>query len=687
MIRGFKATLFASVIAFGAFAPVYAAAPVISGLPDIQVGDEEDSALLGTDSNFFRYSAPFSFRDYVSDGDTPVEQLKWSFGEFSNPAVSANNDNQYTINGVEAVNQGDAAIAADEVAGYTNAKNPGANEIDASGTETIFRDILFSPASGSAPFAAPSGADAAAAAAGKALRIYVADPEGNVGYQDILIKSVDNEYDVMTETDGYQEVVRVTDFDSGWVKSGEQSDGIVANNTGGSLDVVATPSAGRQRVHGWLNFDLLPYDQVGPTKFVRGKFFIHSSASSAAAVNTIPNFRLRVSNEGAVNASAHYEFVRTGQSDPGYEPFYGAVNNPELEAKTGPAFRPSSDAAVPSLYRVDFDPVDVPAAGGTSIGALFESFATSDPANSTLSLTEVALATYDVLLDEDPNAELIFKYNRTDGGLTNATNAGGVKELAGSGFNHDTDMSPGRMVDLDLPLGVNAPGFFHLNDEGANGVVGDSAEVSHDVFGIGFMDIKSVNHADKARVEPNALYRAKFYATSFVPLTSTDPGTETQAALRFRFQTGDSSISYLLDMIPQIAVEGNPLSPAELLVREVAPGLGSQNLETDAALDVSGEDGGWYSVIVPSPFDDGGIRQDNGDNFGPIAAEPGAGVDAPSAMDITVGMDFIQAAMNIQFNGGTYQLGRPSRGHVRLSAVEIYKYPSIDDGGYDFSGN
>jgi hypothetical protein len=677
MVKGFKATLFAGVISLSAFAPAYAAAPVISGLPDIQIGDMEDSG--STDSNLFVFSNAFSFSDYVTDADTPDNQLKWSFGEFTNSAMSAGNqDSQYAINGVTAVNKGTTAIALDEAAGNVLAKNPGANQINSSTDVANFRDIVFSPGTGSGPFPDPSPSDAAAAEAGKALRFYVADAEGNLGYQDILIETVDDEFDVSTGTDGYQEVLRDTDFTSGWQQSGIDSAEVDIAAAPGQLNIIVQPAVARTRILGWGNGSLLPYDSVGTTKFVRGKFYVTTSNAFAAPTNTVPNFRLRVFNEGPVAAAAHFEYAQTGYTAPAHEPFYGIANNPVMEAFAN-SLRPSGTAATPSIYKVDFDPVDVPAAAGTDIGAFIESYTAQDPANATLSLVEFAMATYDAKTDAE--GTLVYEYNRADG-LADATSAGGVKELGAGAFNHEANFEPGRRQDLYLPF-VDPGPYASVTDTGATGLVADTDAVTQDVFGIAILNVFSTAEADRLRIEANKLYRARFYATAAVPTTSANLTEEIQGNMRFRFQTVSAAASYMLDLGTLAGFSTTPEGDA--LAAQVLPGLGSQNPEQDATLNTAGEAGGWYNVMIASPLDADAIREDQGDDFGLFGAAPGPGSPLPSGKDVSLGVDLIQIPDSLVLGPGVeIPFGRPNRGHIRISAIKVFTYPAIDDGGYDY---
>jgi len=58
----------------------FAYAPVIQPLPQVFIGDAEDNA--GTvDNNLFRFSNAFDLDAYVTDGDTTISELAWSFIE------------------------------------------------------------------------------------------------------------------------------------------------------------------------------------------------------------------------------------------------------------------------------------------------------------------------------------------------------------------------------------------------------------------------------------------------------------------------------------------------------------------------------------------------------------------------------------------------------------------------------
>jgi hypothetical protein len=289
------------------------------------------------------------------------------------------------------------------------------------------------------------------------------------------------------------------------------------------------------------------------------------------------------------------------------------------------------------------------------------------------------LATYDAKTDAE--GTLVYEYNRADG-LADASSAGGVKELGAGAFNHEANFEPGRRQDLYIPT-IDPGPYASVTDNGAQGLVGDTNDVSQDVFGIAILNVFSTNEADRLRIEANKLYRAKFYATSEVPTTDPNPAVEIQGNMRFRFQTVSSAVSYMLDLGTLAGFSTTPEGDA--LAAQVLPGIGSANPETDATLDTAGEDGGWYNVIVASPLDVDAIREDQNDEFGALSLAPGPGQALPSGKDVSLGVDLIQIPDSLVLAPGfEIDFARPNRAQVRISAIEVYTYAPIDDGGYDY---
>lgn len=679
MSIGFKATLFAGAITLSAFAPAYAAAPVIQNMPDVTIGDLEDST-GATDNNIFVFSDAFTFSELVFDADTQDGDLMWSFGEFSADENGGLADSQYMINGVEAVNVGDAEVLGDEANNHENAVSPGANQINISSDTASFRDIVLSPLPEQSAYPEPTEDQKTSAALGKVIRYYVSDGT-NVAYSDAIVRTVDDAFDSTTPAYNANYIEHIRDEDlagNGWGPSGLGWEAVTTNKANGELSITVQPTTAKSRIFGWTNPGLLDYDVVGDDRFVRGKFYIYTDVSMSEPVNKVPNFRLRITHENAVNAAVHYELARTGMSGTETEPYYATQNDPEAEDRAGKWLRPADNqiSPTPSLYRVDFDPVDVPAAAGSKIGALMESYTISDTANGTLYLTELVLGSYAAL---DNSGELTYQYRR---GVDLSQGAGGAKVVSGGGFNHEPTLVPGQLQDLYFP-GVDPGGYFSFTED-ANGVFADTAAVQEDVFGVGLVNFLSANNVDKVRIEGNKLYHARFYATAPVPTNSGNPEVASQGAIRFRFQTAANGVSHLLDMTSLVAgsLVGPSTPNADNIATQALPGIGSQNPDTDLSLDFPGEDGGWYSVVASSPLDSFGIRNDNNNAFGSLNDEPGPGEPGDSTRDVTIGVDLIKGPRNVQTAHGTVPFAA-SRAVVRISAVDVYEYPSIDDGGFD----
>jgi hypothetical protein len=632
------------------------------------------------------FSDAFQFSDYVADQDTTDTALLWSFGEFSGGLA----DSQYMINGVTAVNAGTAAVLADQQNDHENAVAPGIKQINLLTDSASFRDIILSPLPDAAPYPEPTEDEETSASAGKVIRYYVSDGT-NVAFNDAFINTVNDAADSTSPVvyePGYVPVITdETLAGDGWVNSGLAWDAVSTNKANGELSITVQPTTAKSRIYGWTNPGLMDYDDVGADKFVRGKFYVFTDVNILNPVNQVPNFRLRITHENAVNAAVHYELAQTGLSGTDTEPGYGQQNNPDAELKAGYWLRPADTtySPTPSLYRLDFDPVDVPAAAGSKIGALMESYTISDTANGSLFLTEVQLGTYNAL---DNSGELIYEYRR-DQDLSEG--AGGAKSIGGGGFNHEASLVAGELQDIYLP-GVDPGNYYSFTDQGAAGVFADTGAVEDDVFGVGLLNFLSVNNVDKVRVEKGKLYHARFYATAPVATDSDNADTDRQGAIRFRFQTAANTVSYLLDMTSLAA--GTLVTPAtpngDDIAAQALPGIGSQNPDTDASLDTAGEDGGWYSVVASSPLDDFGIRNDVNELFETtnnvhffFNAEPGPGAAGDSARDVTLGVDLIKAPRSVATSFGPVAFDA-SRAVVRISAVEVYEYPSIDDGGFEF---
>lgn len=116
----------------------FAKAPIIGGVPDIVIGDEEDH--LTFDNNWFRYPNAFNILDYTADDDSPVGDLFFTFLE----QTSANDINIVVDLGVVDLQPYQTSQLRSQVPA-ADAENPsawGSHEITNYGQAT--RDYLLS---------------------------------------------------------------------------------------------------------------------------------------------------------------------------------------------------------------------------------------------------------------------------------------------------------------------------------------------------------------------------------------------------------------------------------------------------------------------------------------------------------------------------------------------------------------
>ncbi len=449
------------------------------------------------------------------------------------------------------------------------------------------------------------------------------------------------------------------------------------------LRVTVRPSPGRNRIAGWSNSNLMTLPSiVDNILFVRGKFYIHTSNLASAPLNTVPNFRLRLDNEGSVISSTAYQFATTGRTGVPHEQYYGTTNNASLEARVGPSMRPSSNAALPSLYRIDLCPVIVDAAFGSRIGASFEAFSTEDPANGTLALTEVQLATYTQVSVSATNP---YAYASDADFFTYTSNHGlTIDTLAVPGaFNIEADFQAGRRQALDLGGEVSAsllPQVFETMDD--NGTILDTLNTPADKAGVGLFSFGADSFTSAPRVEPGKSYLAIFIASSDMPAVASTPGQPVQGGMSFQMQTGGGVITSRLELAGPANLAAAEGSAARRILEEALPGKDSKNLFLVDYPFPPGENGGAYVMMLPSPLDPD-IRRDTPGDTGPFFDEPGPGVDLQSYRDITFGVNAISQPASLRLSPTlVIPWAPPNRARVRLQALLLGEIPTIDDGGY-----
>lgn len=494
---------------------------------------------------------------------------------------------------------------------------------------------------------ASAGAIAAVQFAGTYKLVYLAFP-----FETILQDSVRN--DVMKRTldfffpvsytIGYQDTFTTT---TGWnvfVRTPGDATELGYDAAQTALRARVTSDASRYRVAGWMtdSSKWLPYSSVGTTKAVRGKFYVYTTGASG---NAIPNLRMRLATRYAQNSMLEV-FNHTNLS--------GSDELLEQE------LRPSSDPTKPSIYRVDFDPVDVPYLVANSstegIAAGFEAYAMFPQDNGTIALTELVVGTYPLSLTPDSVAPVkTLAPTSTDAGDLAATRPGAVKDLFSIVFTSGTEGDYGTRDNSYTPTYAEGPTGVTVSSESFNNSLGGTR------LGVAAIDFGTdANYADRVRVEPGKQYRIRFHATS-----TTNSNRNPQ--LRFRGRT----IRYAWSQKFEI---GGALSAGAInntIAAQSLPGVGCSNPDKMG----SEANGGWYTMIFHTPMSLD-IRADGTGDLAArmpnITAEPGPGVNAVSRRDLRVGFDLMDT-LSPPPNGAL------EAGNFTIDRVEIRSYSLVAD--------
>jgi len=693
MKKGFIATLFAAAVSFAGIQSAFALAPVISNIPDIEIGDAEAADNPGgTDNNIFVFTNAFRFSDKVSDGDTADSALLWSFGEFDEigspiPFDETNGgQGQYEINGVGALYVGDDDFVADPT--LNNAKTPGVKKINVAAPQNnnnadyaSLRDIVYSPLPHNPPYPNRDPYDAAAAA-GRSV-VYIVSDGDNLSSTTSLVKTVDGQLDAISSS--FTVLVDEIGTWSGWVQStlAAPGDVVVTNNTTHlSAQVNLHSGGGYYRVAGWAHRTYADYDAVGTSNYVRTKWYLYASNPSSDPVNRVPNFRIRVSNRDQVASVNEVIYGNTGNTGALGDLPYPSLDNAAIETRAGVDLRPSPNSLKPSLYRLDFDPVDVPALAGTKLTVVWETSAFNDPAQGTLHMTECILGIYPALTDGD-GVELL-EYDRAvaDADLTKS----------GGGFNASNNFEAGRRQELFIG-GANGPYATFVSD--SNGVTLDSVNVADNRFGIMVSNYIRNTVTLKPRVQEGKLYRARFHTTSNVATgQATNNGLDMQGNLRWRLQTAGLVFNTRLELASArnstaaATAQGVEAVADMTLSNQALPGVGSANPDFDATIVSGSQDGGWYTVLMNTPLD-GDIRPEVAGNIAAkmpnLSAEPGPGVNtAGSFKDIEVGVDIIKIPTTLLVPASIPFTSNPINANTRTEKMRLTEHNQFDDGGYAY---
>jgi hypothetical protein len=395
----------------------------------------------------------------------------------------------------------------------------------------------------------------------------------------------------------------------------------------------------------------MPYSSVGTNRFVRARYSIAYSgpgdSASSTAYNLVPNFRLR----------AGMRFVHTTQ----LEVLHNSGTGDPAAANVARELGPSKDIGAPSIYKVDYDPVDVPQVTGDPTQGIqrgFEAYAVAPDytyVNGTLILTDSSIGHY-------PRPDLTatpVKTYATGGTAGNADFDNSSISRFSLGIDRDAALTQGIITGTLIPEpGMNAT-------QSVNGVAINSTAVSASRIAVMAVDFLEGNNADRTnqagrlRIAPDELYVLSFRVNS-AGTTNLHP------YLRFRARTAKFQWNTVLELGGARSVGS---AQGQAIANQSLPGTGNQTPGTDA-------NGTVYNLIMPTPLDTA-IRNDRTgtvtSRFPTLIAQPGPGVNSASFRDIKVGFDIVDSLSVL--TGSENEAAN----NTTLNRVEIRKYTAPRD--------
>jgi hypothetical protein len=648
-----------------------AVAPVVSDIPDVVISDSEDN-IGGTDNNYFVFTNAFQFDNFVTDGDTPVNTLKWSFDEGTD--VNGDSSTQYfTINNKNPNAVGDAAIAAAQANPATRL-NP-ANDLRTSPTAS-FRDVVLTPGSGPLVSAFPTAAPSVrnAHAAGKVVRLYVSDQTFVVS-TDIIVSAVDSDTTPSVDAlSGGFAVLKTDAFttSSGWGALGQVGTNFTAAIGTRQFDPVNTALAAtvtgsnRYAIIGWIEDAAsdVPFSDIGTGKFVRGKFSIfYSGAGDSASptlANLVPNFRMGLRTKGAVNTVL--EINHNAETA-------GSIAQFPTTRELGPSKNP----ALPSVYRVDLAPLAVPFLTNSTTEGVQRAFETLHSVGNasfvvgTLSLTDSSIGSYPALSDgPTPIAAL------NTGGAPNAAdfdNAGiptsgqnvNVATLINVTDPNGPPASYWNPTSLTVNLGFLSGASITKSPSGITVNTTGLSTASAQVLDAPIPGPFGQTNATRARISADKIYKISFRLKH-------NGASDTTPFVRFNARTVGFGYNTTFELLGGRGLAGDGLAA----LAQVMPGTGNQVPGTTI-------DGTTYNLLLNSPLS-ADIRADVSGSlatkFPTLAAQPGPGVNAASLRDLNYGFTVVDS---LSFASPTATNAAEVANGLTLNLIEVREYDQVND--------
>ncbi|MBX7245129.1 MAG: SBBP repeat-containing protein [Candidatus Sumerlaeaceae bacterium] len=446
--------------------------------------------------------------------------------------------------------------------------------------------------------------------------------------------------------------VQAPGADTGWVAFGTNQVGLAnpsydSGTTSYRGNVSA--SASRLRVTGVLaaQTEWLPYSAVGVANYVRGKYYIFTGGqTNPALLNTIPSFRCRLSTRFA-QASILEVFSH--------------VNADSTTQQWSLELRPTNQSARPSLYRVDFDPVDVPyLASNASFEGIqrgFEAYAIDPQDNGYIAMAESWIGTYPKSALDDNTPDKVFAPTLlTPGNL--AANGGGDPQIQNLILNADPTLPATVDSDPNTPLPTYSEGNF--------GFTMDSTLVPANRLAVVTRELNpgsDVTAADYLRVEEGKQYKVRWHITS-------TQASNMNAQFRMRSRTVRFSWGNKFEIGGAWSTGGSTPGANATIAQQLLPGIGCLNPERTAL-----EAGGWYTHIFHTPLNPD-IRPEIGgtltSKMPKIYGDPGPGDSGTSRRDLRIAcdlLDTLSVGVNAPLEGGNFTVDR----------IEVFVQDLVDD--------
>lgn len=434
------------------------------------------------------------------------------------------------------------------------------------------------------------------------------------------------------------------------------------------------------RVGSWkttdaYNLATLPYASIGTDSFVRSKWFVYAtdpSGNAPANWNTIPTTRMQMGIRSVVATTLEV---------------FSHVNDGTVNGITGDLLgkdvRPSANPANASMYRSDFDPIDVPylvTNGATEvIGRAFIGQGDKPQDNGYVALTEIVVGCV-------PKSAATWSTIQTL--ATSATDAGALKitsPVVTGGpsflrFSYPFSSLSGRIPMVDFASGPTL-------SETAAGVTLDSTAYDNQpqpgIFvggsraGILIANFwPGASLAARPRVEPATQYRVRFHITSNID-------SNKQPQMRLQVNTGNGTYAQKFEVGG--ATAGG--DQAKTISRQALPGNGSQNPNK-----IGAELGGYYDLMMATPLslnvrpDTAGTLEQRMPSWFAFA---GQGVNdtgqtygggAPTAAELNRRDLRIVAGIldTLTFTGDTQPLAEAGR--FTIDSIQVSSSPLVDDG-------